>query len=126
MSSAADTLALWRRSTFIWGETDCIMATMNHVREVTGIDPAAPWRGIYSDEAGAMGIYSAWGGVLALVTHGMALAGFRQGEATDGAAVVCRIGDKEVAGIVNGNRVAFMMERGCMETRAPILAAWPL
>ncbi len=123
MWSAADTRALWRRSKFIWGQTDCIMAMCNHVLAVTGKDPAAPWRGTYSDEAGAVAIYQPFGGVLGLVRHGM---DFGTGTPIDGSAVVASIAGVEVAGVMMGSRIGFMTPRGLIEMRAPILEAWIL
>lgn len=127
MPGSAGTLNEWRRGAFVWGETDCIMATCNHVRAVTGIDPAGPWRGSYDDEAGAQAIYKPYGGVLALFKHGMARAGFQMTDAPkDGDPVVCDVRGVEVAGVYLGNRrVAFMAAgRGCIELPAPILGAW--
>ena len=125
---AADTRALWQRSRFVWGETDCLLSMCNHVLTVTGIDPAAPWRGLkYSDEAGARAIFEPYGGVLALVRHGMALAGFRTGYAMDGAPVVADVHGQEIAGVMFGNRIGFMAEgRGLVEMRARVLEAWTL
>lgn len=120
-------LKWWRRAKFAWGETDCILAVCNHVRDTTGIDPAMPWRGTYHDKAGAEGIYSAYGGVLALFTHGMARAGFRQAtEPRCGDPVVCSIGGHEIAGVYIGPHCVFLTERGCIELRAPVLGAWHL
>ena len=123
-----DTLALWRRASFVWGETDCIMATCNHVMAITGIDPAKPWRGSYSDEVGAVAIYAPYGGVLGLFKHGMALAGFGMtGHLQPGFPVVCDVAGHEVAGINLGGRVAFMAAgRGCIELRAKVLGAWEI
>lgn len=127
MWSVDDTRAKWQRTRFVWGETDCIMSMCNHVMDVTGRDPAAPWRGAYSDEAGARAIYEAHGGPLGLVRHGMALAGFVEGEAVDGSPVVAGFQGHEIAGIMCRGRVCFMMEgRGMLETRAQILGAWVL
>ena len=120
-----ETRALWRRTQFVWGRTDCILATCDHVQRCTGIDPAAPWRGSYSDEAGATAIYEAHGGVLGLMVHGMALAGFAAGDAAPGRPVVCRVGGHEVAGVCFGRRIGFLAEdRGLIEMRAEILGAW--
>lgn len=104
------------------------MATCNHVLDVTGIDPARPWRGTYNDEAGAVAIYSRHGGPLALFRHGMARAGFQETEARQiGAPVVCDVAGKEIAGMyIGGGRVAFMADRGCVEIRAKVLAAWEI
>lgn len=121
------TLSLWRRSTFVWGETDCIMATCNHVRDCTGIDPAAPWRGTYHDEDGARAIYEAHGGVLGLFRHGMALAGFATGERAAGRPVVCEIGGKQIAGVDQGLKIMFMAEgRGAICMRSEVLEAWAI
>lgn len=102
------------------------MATCDHVLAVTGIDPAAPWRGSYSDEAGAMAIYQAHGGVLGLMRHGMALAGFQVSDRGELRPVVCRFGTKEIAGVDLGKRVAFMGERGLVEFRGDVIEAWAL
>jgi len=125
--SAADTLALWRRSRFVWGSTDCIMATCNHVLCVTGIDPAAPWRGSYDDETGARAIYEAHGGVLGLFRNGMARAGFVTGPRGAGCPVVALVAGHEIAGVDMGDRVAFMAEgRGAICMRAQVLEAWTI
>jgi len=104
------------------------MATCNHVRDITGIDPARPWRGMYDDEAGAVAIYTPYGGVLALFKHGMGLAGFRMTKhLRPGLPVVCDIAGHEVAGIYLGSRMAFMSAgRGCVEMRAKVLGAWEI
>lgn len=123
MWSAADTRALWQRSAFVWGQTDCILSMCNHVLAVTGIDPAAPWRGTYSDEAGARAIYEPYGGPLALVRHGMAQ--FRTGSPVDGSPVVASVMGHEVAGVMFGRRVGFMADgRGLIEMRAQVIEAW--
>jgi len=120
-----ETRAMWRRTAFAWGETDCILAVCDHVRRCTGVDPAAPWRGTYHDEAGAMAIYEAHGGVLSLMRHGMALAGFAAGDAFPGRPVVCLVGGHEVAGVCFGRRVGFLAEdRGLIEMSAEIVEAW--
>lgn len=124
MSSVDETLALWRRGGLIWGTHDCIMATCDHVLRVTGIDPAAPWRGAYSDEAGARAIYEAHGGVLALFDYGMALAGFERGDRSRGLPVVADIMGKQIAGVDLGKRCAFITERGCIELPARVLRSW--
>jgi hypothetical protein len=116
----------WRRAQFVWGETDCIMATCNYVRDMTGIDPAAPWRGTYIDEAGAQAIWQAHGGVLAMADRIMGQAGFNRAEPHPGFPVVCDFGGHEVAGVHIGPMTAFMGLHGCVETRAKILGCWAL
>jgi hypothetical protein len=127
MSLADKTRALWQRSSFVWGETDCILAMCNHVRDCTGIDPAAPWRGTYSTAEGAEAIYAPYGGPLALVRHGMAKAGFQVAEPQDGFPVVASFMGHEIAGVMMGSRVGFMAEgRGLLEIRAKVLEAWAI
>ena len=46
-----------RKSTFTWGTFDCAIWTCDWIREATGVDPAASYRGKYSDEAGAIAIF---------------------------------------------------------------------
>lgn len=123
-----DTLDLWRRSEFVWGQTDCILSVCDHVWAETEVDPAAPWRGTYHDEAGARAIYEPFGGVLALFKHGMGQAGFKMtGHLQDGFPVVCDVAGHEVAGISLGRRIAFMAQgRGVVEMRARVLGAWAL
>ena len=123
-----ETLDLWRRSPFLWGQTDCLMAVANHVRDVTGRDPAAPWRGRYSDRAGAETLMTAHGGGLALAMYAMAVIGMtRAANPRAGDPVVCKIGGHEVAGLWTGDRVAFMAEpRGMIEVRSTILGAWAI
>lgn len=104
------------------------MATCNYVRDMTGVDPARPWRGSYSDEAGAMAIYQPIGGVLALFKHGMALAGFHVATALEwGCPCVCDVAGHEVSGIWLGGKVLFMAQgRGAVEMRARVLGAWEI
>lgn len=116
--------AEWRATRFIWGTSDCILSVCDVVRDATGIDPAAPWRGTYTCEEGARAIYEAHGGVLGLFRHGMALAGFHEGPAALGGPVVARVFGVEAAGICTGQRQMFRTERGVLETRAEILGAW--
>jgi hypothetical protein len=42
---------------FAWGSFDCALHVCNCIREMTGVDPGARYRGTYSNEAGAIAIY---------------------------------------------------------------------
>jgi hypothetical protein len=48
-----------RELSFQWGTFDCALHVANCVRAMTGTDPAATYRGTYSDEDGAARIYGA-------------------------------------------------------------------
>jgi uncharacterized protein DUF6950 len=44
--------------TFAWGQYDCALFAARAVREITGLDIGAPYAGTYSDEAGAIAIFT--------------------------------------------------------------------
>lgn len=125
MSAVDETLANWRRTEFIWGETDCILSVCDHAFDISGIDPAAPWRGTYDSQSAAEAIYAPFGGVLGLMTHGMARAGFRVCEARSGLPIVADFFGVEVAGVMKTDRIAaFRMEHGVFEGRVKVVKAW--
>ena len=107
-----------------WGRRDCITAVCDHVQAVTGVDPAAPWRGSYATETEAAAVMAPFGGVLGIMRHGMAAAGFAEGAPADGLPVVARVAGIEVAGIMRGRFVEMVTLRGTLKARVPVLAAW--
>lgn len=127
MSPVDETKALWRRSRFAWGRTDCLMSVADHVFRVTGRDPAARWRGCYDTEDAARSLLEAYGGTVGIMEAGLAGIGIRHGARAYGAPVVCDLGGEHVAGLDAGARIIFMAEgRGMIETRAPVVRAWPI
>ena len=54
------------RTPFTWGQQDCAMFAADCVRAVTGVDPAARYRGTYSDALGAMRVLHATDGLAGL------------------------------------------------------------
>lgn len=50
----AAAVAAARRKPFAWGEHDCLLWTCGVVRDMTGVDWAAEWRGRYNDRKGAL------------------------------------------------------------------------
>ncbi|QDP65857.1 MAG: hypothetical protein Unbinned7865contig1001_56 [Prokaryotic dsDNA virus sp.] len=117
----------WRKTEFVWGSADCIMSVCDYILDQTGIDPAAPWRGTYSDEAGAQAICDRYGGALGLFRSGMALAGLNTGARAAGRPVIADMMGKEIAGIDTGKRVMMRMDgRGVVEWPAEVLEAWEI
>ena len=57
-----------RARAFAWGEHDCCMFAAGVVRELTGEDFAAPFRGAYAERDGAGLILAEQGGVEAITT----------------------------------------------------------
>lgn len=51
---------------FSWGSSDCCLFVCDGVAELTGTDPAARWRGLYSSEKGARRLIRDNGGVVGL------------------------------------------------------------
>lgn len=117
----------WRTTKFVWGSSDCIISVCDYIFDRTGIDPAAPWRGAYDDEAGAEAICAQYGGALGLFRAGMALSGLNVGERAVGRPVIADMMGKEIAGIDTGKRVLMRMDgRGLVEWPAPVLEAWEI
>jgi cell wall-associated NlpC family hydrolase len=54
-----------REVPFQWGQFDCALFCCHWVRELTGVDPGAAYRGKYSTEAEAQAIFGADLGVFA-------------------------------------------------------------
>jgi uncharacterized protein DUF6950 len=126
---AADLAAFLSRAAargFCWGEHDCMLFAADWARELTGEDPAAPWRGAYSDEAGAKTILSAAGGMTAIMSG--ALRGWRKvRDEAAGDIVVASVPhhDAPLAGVATyGGRVALATRRGLVVARVPVMLGW--
>lgn len=64
-------IAQRQRAPFAWGQHDCCLFAADAVLALTGSDPAAAWRGAYSDAAGAARLLAELGGVRAIAAaHG--------------------------------------------------------
>lgn len=60
-----------------WGETDCMLTVCDWIAVARGFDPAAPFRGRYSDEAGCRALLASAGGLLRLVRETFTSAGLK-------------------------------------------------
>jgi hypothetical protein len=67
----AAVLAQHQRTPFVWGEHDCCLFAASVVQALTGVDPAAGWRGTYSTEEQAQALIEEAGGLLALATSAL-------------------------------------------------------
>lgn len=61
-----------RKLPFAWGSFDCALFACNCVLTMTGVDPAADFRGKYHDEAGVEALFQANGGSLETLAAGVA------------------------------------------------------
>lgn len=114
------------RQRFVWGTHDCMLFAAGWAQWVSGIDPAASYRGRYSCEESASSLLEVDGGALAAM--GSALTDWQRVD-------VLRRGDialarlpmhkGEVAGIAtDDHKVAFLSRRGLVIWPAEIVAAW--
>lgn len=59
-------IAAARDRPFAWGAFDCTLFAADGIAAVTGTDPAAAWRGTYTDETGAGSLLQEQGGLITL------------------------------------------------------------
>jgi len=126
-SRLAAALESARDKPFVWGHHDCGLFAADCVLAMTGIDPAAMYRGQYTDEAGAVetmyllsngGLRAAWTKALGPAMNNVRMA--RRGDVA-----LVEIGGVEAAGVVVGSRVACTTEGGLVMVPAHrIVAAW--
>lgn len=53
---------------FLWGESDCCLFVCDVIEAITGEDPGARWRGLYSSEKGARRVLRDNDGVAGIAT----------------------------------------------------------
>ncbi|WP_160119625.1 DUF6950 family protein [Rhodovarius lipocyclicus] len=98
-----------RYTPFAWGTNDCAMLAADAVLELTGMDPAAQYRGAYATEDQADGMISAAGGLEALSDSLAAAAGLGScmpAFAQRGDLVLVEHGNIRALGVVTGDAVA--------------------
>jgi len=115
------TLKLWRTTPFTWGGVvphiegwgDCLLSVGEHMARYGSPDLTGEYRGRYSDEAGAMALVRAAGGVSALIDR----MGWRPTTIPlRGDVVVIAVAEGvEVGGICTGAGIACRLERGAVE-----------
>lgn len=106
------TLALWRSTTFAWGERDCMLSIGDYIASRGGKNVASGYRGTYADEAGAMAHMAAAGGACGLVDA----TGLAPTDApARGDVVVIDVGGDGIGALCTGDSVAVRLERGVAE-----------
>ena len=119
------------RRPFGWGD-DCLMFGADWVLDRRGVDPAARWRGVYDDEAGAAAILTAGGGFEAMMRAALADLGILPtgANAVRGDIGLIRVmspaGEADVCGICTGGRWAARSARGLGIGPASPRLVWPL
>lgn len=108
-----ETLKLWRKTPFIWGQSDCLLSIADHIVANGGKDGGASYRGIYDNRIDADKIVRSAGGFEALIDA----TGIKETETPEsGDVCVCVLLHKPHAGIHTLDGVAFRQEnRGVVE-----------
>ena len=109
-------------------QDDCCALVADWIVERTGIDPAAGFRGAYSDLRGALRLIRGAGGFLAMWRVHMTLAGFDETAepAVGDVGVVREAGGRDIAAIRVPGNWAVKAERGLLIEDLPMLCAWSL
>ena len=116
-----------RDKPFQWGSHDCGLFAADCVLAMTDVDPAASYRGQYTDEAGARAtmLALASGGLRAAWTRALGPAMNNVRMARRGDVALVEIGGVEATGVVAGSRVACLSEVGlAMVPAHRIVTAW--
>jgi len=115
---------------FAWGRHDCMLFAADWAKALTGVDPAAGWRGTYLDETEARAVLSAAGGPEAQMHRALKRCGWRRigaGPAAPGdiaLAVPPRHADACAGIVAQSGRVALLTRGGLVVWPIPVLAAW--
>ena len=114
---------------FQWGELDCALFAAGWAMQMTGIDPAADWRGKYSTEQGCARILKRHGGLLTLAANGAQRAGLISTETPSiGAIGVLEVetarGRDLALAIYVGSFWSLLSPDGLLMVRADPVAAW--
>jgi hypothetical protein len=113
---------------FCWGERDCGLWVAEWVNRVRGIDPASQFRGHYKTALGCARLIKRHGDLLQLATAAFAAGGLMRidgPEAVPGDIACIDAVQGQTLGLVVGNRVAMIVDRGLVSSSAyQILRAW--
>lgn len=124
MSDLLDrTLAEWRRGSFVWGESDCLLSVGDYIAAAGHLDVTKRFRGTYSDEAGAMAYVDEYGHDGLIDLTGLP----RVENPERGDVAVIDIGDTDVSALCTGDSFVLRLERGTVEINArfvTVVAAW--
>lgn len=121
MSDLVDlTLQEWRRTPFIYGQSDCMLSIGRYIALCGGLDLTGQFVGKYDDHEGALDVLRNGGGVGGYVEA----AGFvrvddepRRGDVVG---LQCN-DDDEIGALCTGGMIAARLERGVVEVAAKML-----
>lgn len=120
------TLKAWRQSSFVFGQSDCLLSVGDYIAAAGGLDVANRFRGTYDDEAGALALLAAHGGHAGLI--GMTgLPEIDPSAACRGDVLVIDTGSDRIAALCTGQGVAGRAPKSVFEVSrrfVVILNAW--
>jgi hypothetical protein len=122
------TIDAWRRGSFVWGESDCLLSVgdYTHAARPDTPDIAARFRGTYDTEEGAMAHVLAYEGCDGLLD----LFGLPRTEnPIRGDIAVIYTGETEIGALCTGDTFVLRLERGTVEVNArfiDLIAAWSI
>lgn len=110
---------------FAWGESDCALFAAGAVEAMTGVDPAADWRGHYTTERGAWRVLRRRGFESLADAVAAAMPGIAPGEAREGDIAVIGEGREATIGVIARDHVVCRAEHGiALVPRARIARAF--
>lgn len=115
-----DTLREWRRGTFAYGTSDCMLSIGRYIARTGHEDVTPRFVGRYDTREGAAAMMAAHGGVSGLMELAGAVAKDGPPARGDVLEVICLDEAGEavtVCGICTGDSVALRLERGMVEAR---------
>lgn len=119
-----DTIDDWRRSAFVWGQSDCLLSVGDYIAAAGHMDVASRFRGTYDTEEGAMAHVLEYEGHEGLID----LTGLpRVDQPERGDVAVIDTGETDVAALCTGDGFVLRLERGTVEVNArfvTVVAAW--
>lgn len=116
-----------------WGSRDCALAVADYVLAATGRDPGTPFRGRYQTRLGCERLVTRYGGLVAVMAAGAALAALQRTDAPkEGDIGVApmpvmrrnRVAQEPTAGFCLGRQWAFFTPGGLIFMNSTPLAAW--
>ena len=113
----------------VWGVWDCCLFPAAWVQDQTGVDAAAPWRGLYDDEDGARAFVQAEGGIVRTMARAARLAGLLRASQPKAGAVGIVRADPEPMGavcVMPGFWATISPTGGVVVTACRHLVAWEI
>lgn len=108
------TLKEWRRTPFVYGQSDCMLSLAHYFIALGGEDITKKFVGRYNDETGARNVMSDAGGFAAIMADAGAIHVGGHPKRGDMVCILTADGD-EIGALCTGDMVAARLQRGVAE-----------